>query len=177
MRFAVVSVAVDEGTTFAGQGEPPIIRAAGRDQRHANGFQKDVLSFDGFRPFPQCDSFSAPVRRPHHLHPPQPEFAGQFWPAKVAPSKPRSTAVELAQHGIGEFAVDLDVFLARDRVGPLAVGWACVGQDAAKEIGQEVGQQLLLFEAVCPACGEQLRPVRQLGRGGLPTLQVANPKS
>src|SRR5487761_1369586 len=64
-----MSVAADEGTTFAGQREPPITRAAGREQRHANGFQKGALSFDGFRPFPQCDSFSAPVRRPHHLHP------------------------------------------------------------------------------------------------------------
>jgi hypothetical protein len=55
----------------------------------------------------------------------------------------------------------------RDRIPRLAISRASIAQHAAKEIGQEVGQDLLLFEAVCATRREKLGPMAQLRRGGL----------
>jgi hypothetical protein len=62
-----------------------------------------------------------------------------------------AVAVEVAQHGVGEFAVDLDVLLAADGVPRQPVGRPGVAEQADEEVGQKIRQQLLLLEAVDPA--------------------------
>jgi hypothetical protein len=51
------------------------------------------------------------------------------------------------------------VLLSRERVAVLAIHRTGVAEDAAEGIGEEVGQQLMLFERVRLAV-EVLRPVR-----------------
>ena len=71
-------------------------------------------------------------------------------------------AVELAQHGVGEFPIDLDVVLAGERVPVRVVGRPGVAQHAVEVQRQEVRKQFLFLEVVGPAGGQQTGPIRQL---------------
>ncbi len=73
--------------------------------------------------------------------------------------EPLRPAAEVAQDGVGELAVHLDVFLARNGVARAAVRRAGVAEQFAKEVGEEVGQDLLLLERVRLARAEQVGPV------------------
>ena len=53
---------------------------------------------------------------------------------------------ELAEHGVGELAVHLNVFLAGERVAVLVVDRPGVAEDSAEDVGEEVGKEFLLFE-------------------------------
>ena len=76
-------------------------------------------------------------------------------------------AAEVAQHGVGELAVHLDVLLARDGVARAAVRRAGVAEQLAKEVGQEVGEDFLFLECVRLAGRQQVGPMLQLGAKGV----------
>ncbi len=65
---------------------------------------------------------------------------------------------ELAEHGVGELAVHLDVFLAGERVAVLVVDRPRVAEDPAEDVGQEVGEEFLLLERVGLGRPEQPGP-------------------
>ena len=65
---------------------------------------------------------------------------------------------ELAEDGVGELAVDLDMLLTGDRVALVAVSRTGVAQQVAEDVGKEIGEHLLLFERVDPAGSDQFRP-------------------
>jgi len=77
------------------------------------------------------------------------------------------SAVEFAHHGVGELAVDFDVFFAADRVPRSAVGRARVSQEGDEIIGQEIAKNLLFVEAVNAAAGDQAGPVIEPRADGL----------
>ena len=62
--------------------------------------------------------------------------------------EPLVAYAEVAQHGIGELAVHLDVLLAGNRMPVGIVGGAGVAQHVAKHVGQKVAQDLLFLEAI-----------------------------
>ena len=57
-------------------------------------------------------------------------------------------AAEVAQHGVGELAFHLDVFLPGYGVARAAVRRPGVAEQLAEEVGQEVGQDFLFLERV-----------------------------
>ena len=65
---------------------------------------------------------------------------------------------EVAQNGVGELALHLDVLLAGKRVARAAVRRAGVAEQLAKEVGQEVGQDFLFLEACWPCPTPAGRP-------------------
>ena len=70
--------------------------------------------------------------------------------------EPPAAGPEFAEHGVGELAVHLDVFLAGERVAVLVVDRPRVAEDAAKDVGEEVGEKLLLLERI--GLGETEQP-------------------
>ena len=85
---------------------------------------------------------------------------------------------EVAQHGIGELAVHLDVLLAGNGMPVGIVGGAGVAQDAAKYVGQKVAQDLLFLEPIGLPRRQHIgplaenRPVFLYGLGQLKGFQV-----
>ena len=68
---------------------------------------------------------------------------------------------ELAEHGVGELAVHLDVFLAGEGVAVFVVNRPGVAEDSAEDVGQEVGKEFLLFERVGLGGPEQPGPAAE----------------
>ena len=62
--------------------------------------------------------------------------------------EPLVAFAKVAQHGIGELAVHLDVLLAGNSVPVGTVGRAGVAQHAAKHVGQKVAEDFLFLEPV-----------------------------
>ena len=86
--------------------------------------------------------------------------------------------LEAAQHGIGELAVHLDVAFPGKGVGVGAVlpARAGVAEQAAEDVGQEVGQQGGFLELVGAAGSDEVGPVLEFGLPGRHLLrQVERP--
>lgn len=59
-----------------------------------------------------------------------------------------AVSVEFAQDGIGVFAIHFDVLLAGERVAVRSGSWAGIPQQGAKEVSQEIGQELFFGQLV-----------------------------
>ena len=73
-----------------------------------------------------------------------------------------SVRAELAEDGVGELAVGLDVLLARDRVTLGVVDRPRVAEQFAEDVVEEVAEDFLLLVGVDRAGGDDLGPLRQL---------------
>ncbi|MBI3864909.1 MAG: hypothetical protein HY290_23785 [Planctomycetia bacterium] len=71
-------------------------------------------------------------------------------------------AVEIAQDGVGDFAVDLDVPFAADRVTGLRVGGSSVSEQRDEKVGQKIGENFLFVEVVDAAASDQVGPMVEL---------------
>lgn len=74
---------------------------------------------------------------------------------------------EVAQDGVGDFAIDGHVLLAGNRVAVAAARGAGVAQQFAENVGQKIGKEFRFIELIGLAGFDQLPPVLQLGPGGL----------
>ena len=68
-------------------------------------------------------------------------------------------AVEVAQDGVGEFAVDFDVLFDGDRETRPAAGGAGVAEEGFEEIVEEARQNLRFAEIVQPFGADEFGPV------------------
>ena len=68
---------------------------------------------------------------------------------------------KLAEHGVGELAVNLDVLLSGERVAVLVVDRPRVAENSAEDVGEEVGEELLLLERVGLGRREETRPAAE----------------
>jgi hypothetical protein len=73
-----------------------------------------------------------------------------------------SFPTKLAQNSVGEFAVGLDVLLARDRVSLGVVDRAGVAKQFTEDVVDEVAENLLLVVGVNRAGGDNRSPLLQL---------------
>ena len=71
---------------------------------------------------------------------------------------------ELAEHGVGELAVHLNVLLAGEAVAVFVVNRPVVAENPAEDVGEEVGEEFLLLERVGLGRPEQPGPAAE----GLP---------
>ena len=75
--------------------------------------------------------------------------------------------LEAAEHGVGKFAVHLDMRFAGQREGVGGASGAGVTEQIAKDVGEEIGEQCGFLEIVGAAGSDQIRPVLELGRGAV----------
>lgn len=68
-------------------------------------------------------------------------------------------AVEVAEDGVGELAVDFDMFFDGDREARAAAGRAGVAEEGFEEVVKEARQDLRFTEVVQPLGADELGPV------------------
>jgi hypothetical protein len=71
--------------------------------------------------------------------------------------------LEPAQDGIGKLAVHLDMAFAGQGEGVGGAGGTGVAEQAAKDVGEEIGEQLGFLEIVRAAGSDEVGPVLELG--------------